>query len=162
MSNQESFEVVSGPKGIWGWNTIPILNLAFCVVSSLYFALMVHIPPFFNGSMSGLLSSHSETYNPMLAILVCVEVVVYFVMVAFSVYALGLVWRRSVRYPKIAKRFFWGVAIFTALDNIAAMLVGVNVDPSVARRVIGSVMFAWIWASYYAKSLRIKNTFVNP
>lgn len=150
-----------GPKGIWGWNTIPMLNLLLIAIMC-FRTVVEETLLFFNGSMWAILTESCEAYNPLLGVLVVVECACGLVVGILCIYALILAGRRSSSYPRLAGILFWVSAIWGLIDNVAvAHIANLAVAKDKITGIIRGFVFAVIWPSYFMQSVRIKNTFVN-
>jgi len=152
---------VDGPQGIWGWNTIPILNLILLMCGALFTGVTSQIPVISNGTMRALLTSGLESYNLPLACLIMLELGFNIALVTLAASALLLVARRSASYPGMASAVFWISAVGAVVDILAARALNVELDGSAVGGMFRGVVFAMIWSTYFCKSVRIRNTFVN-
>ena len=150
-----------GCVGIWGWNTIPVLNLIAVIGGGLYMAATQHFPAFFNGLMWAFWTKGCEAYNFPMGVFIAIELAFNLGLATFAFYALILLAKRSVSYPKLTTRIFWTAAVAAGLDFIVARHFQIEVTAREKQEMFRGAIFAMIWMSYFAKSERIKNTFVN-
>lgn len=150
---------VVGPKGIWGWNTIPMLNVLAMVLLGAWGIWHEYTPIFFNGAATALSTPGNEAYNPPLLNLIIFETVGNFALVAFSLMVLIFLFRRNKRYPKLCTILFWSAVLFEGIDVSAAIFQGVKIAESSTRDLLRSFVFAVIWMKYFKSSVRIANTF---
>ena len=145
---EPEFEKAKVPRGIWGWNTIPILNLVAIVVSTFFAATTYYFPMFFNGCKS-------------FGCFVAIELAFNLFIATVAVYALILVAKRSMTYPSLTTKLFWICAVGNIVNLIVARHFNVEISTSEALGMIRGTAFAMIWMAYFSGSARIKNTFVN-
>ena len=150
-----------GPKGIWGWNTIPILNLVAIVGGAFYMVATLHFPLFFNGTMWAFWTKECEAYNLSLGCFIAIELACNLFMATVAVYALILVAKRSATYPSLTTKLFWISAIGVIIDLAVARHFNLEVSAKEAQEAFRGTVFAMIWMAYFSRSVRIKNTFVN-
>lgn len=154
-------EDATGPQGIWGWNTIPILNLIVLAGSAFYMVATQHFPAFFNGTMWAFWTKGSEAYNVPLGCFIAIELAYNLFFATAAIYALILVAKRSATYPGLTTKLFWISAVGAGLDLGAADYFNIEITAKEAQEVFRETVFAMIWMAYFSKSVRIKNTFVN-
>lgn len=152
---------VTGPKGIWGWNTIPILNLITLAGGAFYMAATQHFPAFFNGTMWAFWTKGCEAYNARLGCFIAIELAYNLFLATVAICALVLVAKRSATYPGLTTKLFWISAVGAGLDLGAARYFNIEITAKEAQEVFRGTVFAMIWMAYFSKSVRIKNTFVN-
>jgi len=150
-----------GPKGIWGWNTIPILNLVMIAGQCGLMMVQNHFPLFFDGTMWALWNPGHEAYNVSLGCMIVLEVAYNLFVATAAVYALVLVFRRSATYPKFTAKLFWFTAVCCILDYVAVSHFQIEITPKEIQQSVRGLVFALIWTAYFRKSVRIRNTFVN-
>ena len=152
---------VVGPKGIWGWNIIPMLNVLAMVLLGAWGIWHEYTPIFFNGTAAALSTPGNEAYNPPLLNLIVFETVGNFAIVAFSLMVLICLFKRDKRYPKLCAVLFWSAALFEGIDIAAAAFQEVKLEESSPRDLLRSLVFAVIWMKYFKSSVRIANTFTG-
>ena len=150
-----------GPKGIWGWNTIPILNLIALAGGAFFLAATQHFPAFFNGTMWAFWTKGCEAYNAPLGYFIATELAYNLFLATAAIYALILVARRSVTYPRWTTKLFWISAVGAGIDLGVAHYFNIEITAKEKQEVFRGTVFALIWMAYFSKSVRIKNTFVN-
>lgn len=160
-SSTPKTDAASGPVGIWGWNTIPMLNLLWLAALCLFVSARDDLPLFFNGTMCALLTKECEAYNPILCVFIAIEVACLITLGILCIYVLVLAKRRSSSYPRLATILFWVYAIWGLVDSTVANQINPE-DCSVdIIEITRGFVFAAIWTSYFMQSVRIKNTFVS-
>ena len=152
---------VVGPKGIWGWNTIPMLNVLAMVLLGAWGIWHEYTPIFFNGTATALSTPGNEAYNPPLLNLIIFETAGNFVLVAFSLMVLICLFKQDKRYPKLCTVLFWSAALFEGIDIAAATFQEVKLEESSPRDLLRVIVFAVIWMAYFKSSVRIANTFTG-
>ena len=159
-SEPDSTDVV-GPKGIWGWNTIPLLNVFAIVLIGVWVIWHEHAPIFFNGVAAALSTSGNEAYNPPLLNLIIFETVGNFSIVAFSLIVLINLFKRNKSYPKLCTMLFWSLVLFKGVDIASVVSQGGKLEDSSIRDLFCDFVFAVIWMKYFKSSVRIANTFTQ-
>jgi len=150
-----------GPKGIWGWNTIPLLNVFAMVLLGAWGIWHEYAPIFFNGVASALSTPGNDAYNPPLLNLIIFETVGNFAIVAFSLIVLISLFKRNKSYPKLCTILFWLAVVLEGVDAVAAVFQGVKLDEGSIRDLFRALVFAVIWTKYFKSSVRIANTFTQ-
>lgn len=150
-----------GPKGIWGWNTIPILNLIAMAGMAFYASFSQGFPLFLNGTMWAFWTKGCEAYNPNLGLLISAELAFQLVLATVSVYALILVAKRSSSYPGLTFVLFCTAAIGGVVELIIMHNLNLETTSEQVMDACRTAGFAVIWRTYFSMSMRIKNTFVN-
>ncbi len=72
-----------------------------------------------------------------------------------------LFFKKKRIYPKLAIALIVIGNIIVGLDTMFGYLVGLNIIGSEIAMDIGRLIAGILWISYFIKSRRIKNTFVN-
>ena len=152
---------IKSPKGIWGWNTIPVLNVVALVLIGVWGMWHEYAPVYFNGVAAALSTPGNEAYNPPLLNLMIFETVSNFVLVASGLIVLVSLVKRNERYPRLCTILLWMAALFECADLVAAVLQGVKLEENFAKDLIRSFVFAVIWMKYFKSSVRIANTFTE-
>lgn len=153
-----------GPSGIGGWLVLPALGLVVTPLMILY-QLYTNFLPLANAdSWSAMIDRQSPIYHPLLVPLIIWEIGMNVVLLAVTIYAAILFFRRSKRAP------VW--VIMWLILSLGIMLIDAAVGsqiPVIAKegfrdslRDLGrSITGAAVWIPYFLLSKRVKSTFVE-
>ena len=152
-------------RGLGGWLIIPAIGL---VVSPIIWAVSLHndfLPIFQEGYWEILTTPGSETYHPLWAPIIILEIVGNTLFIIFDIALIFLFFARSYRFPTLFIIFLASHLLFVVSDFFLAYLipaVAAESDPESAKQIIRSIIGAAIWIPYFLTSQRVKNTFVKP
>lgn len=155
-------EVPKGPVGIWGWNTIPLLNLAGIAIMTVVQFIKLYLPLIENGAMQNIISGRG---NGMLsqqeALFVFLESVGTILIAVFAVRVIGLAFARRRLYPKACTWLFAVNALLSIIGIVVTAHLGYSAEGGDVKTAVQGLVFSIIWGMYFSKSERIKNTFTR-
>lgn len=153
-------EEVKKYNKIGGWLFLVIFGWVVSLVR--YFSFMFDIYKMYeDGIFEVLRDINSDYYNPNLVPLIELEFIVYLICVIAIIYGLVLMFKKKKSYPNYAIGFIILVQLFSVIDLILGSTVGVKITSESVGQVVGSIFGAIIWISYFKKSVRVKQTFIN-
>lgn len=155
-------EEPKGPVGIWGWNTIPLLNLAGIVIMTVIQFFKLYLPLIENGAMQNCISGWGNgILNQQEALCVFLESVGTILIAVFAIRVIELAFARRRLYPKACTWLFVMNALLSIIGLVFAAHLGYSAEGGDVKTAVRGLMFAIIWGMYFAKSERIKNTFTR-
>jgi hypothetical protein len=152
----------NAPQGVGGWLIFPVIGLMMVLILLSYTLLTRYWPIFRDGAWKELTTPRSATYHHLWGPLITFEIIGTLIIVALAMATLVLIFRKSKMTPALAIAFACTCAALPVLDHFFAELipaVAQQSDPADARELIGAVVGAVIWISYFLVSRRVKATF---
>jgi len=116
---------------------------------------------YIDGSIKLLSDKEGNYYNPQVVLLINFEMIVNILFLLFTVIVMFYLFKKKRIYPKLAIALIVIGNIIVGLDTMFGYLVGLNIIGSEIAMDIGRLIAGILWISYFIKSRRIKNTFVN-
>lgn len=143
-----------GPQGLGGWMILPtivtMLSPVQIILSLLY--------EFLTMTASGLWTRAPQALKNFLA----GEIAFSILMALGWIYCVGLLFKKSRRFPAFFIGMFLATFAFNGVDAlISALVFGAKLTSADLKGVIGSAVGCLIWIPYMIVSRRVGNTFVN-
>ena len=146
------------PKGIGGWLILVIIGYGIGIFKSLLLVLQLgyHL---LNGEVK--MSILSQGFNEQsILMMIYYEWVGNMLLLALMIICLVLLFSKKKLFPKFAIWVKVGVVLFILSDFLLAYFLEIQIHSSEKGTLIGSVLHAIIWITYFIKSERVKNTFM--
>jgi len=150
-----------GPVGIGGWLILPVIALFVGPVRLATLVALDYLPLFERAVWGNLTTPGSALYHPLWAPAIWFELASAIVLVAFDLWVLVLLFRRSPQFPKAFVAFALVNLFLTLADSVLVLQI-----PAVAqkgfpgtREIGGALAFAALWVPYMLVSKRVRNTF---
>jgi len=163
VETSSSSEYVSKPKkeptGIGGWLILPMLGLFLTPVFSLISIAQI-LPFFSDGTWEALTDPASPDYLPLFGMTLLFELFFSIGFIGYAIIALILLFKKHYLFPKIMIAVYLINVFYMITDHILVNMIAPE-DPEPITDVAKSIIAALIWCSYFTKSVRVKNTFVN-
>jgi hypothetical protein len=154
------------PAGIGGWLILPALGLA---ISPIWqgIRLVRDIIPSLNPSLLGSLSDPtSNNYSALWVPTILFEAVSDVLLFALTLWLAYLFFfRKSVFVPRLYVIWIASHLVMQTVDWLLTMnlpLAGEHPNSGVPADLRRSIIGAVIWIPYFIRSVRVKNTFINP
>lgn len=160
---QDNERRAAGPTGIGGWLVLVAIGLVISPFRLLVFAGQTYLPIFRDGTWSLLTTPGSESYDPMWAPVLILEVLGNLGFILAGVWLVVLFFKLSPWFPKA---YIWVAVInpvFIILDAWLAshVVAGPMFDPETGAELGKAILAALIWVPYMLVSKRVRNTFVS-
>ncbi|MBT8523996.1 DUF2569 domain-containing protein [Polynucleobacter paneuropaeus] len=157
----------SNLAGIGGWLILPAIGLPIGLLKILfgcYDLIKTYSVP---GVLDLMTTPSTKFYVPYLFGLLTFEALINIFFIANISYAIYLFFTKSVKAPKTIILFYIVYSLGMLVDTILSMvLIPENLTKDVLGSQIGAVIGAFltlaIWGTYFYRSERVKNTFINP
>jgi hypothetical protein len=157
----------SNLAGIGGWLILPAIGLPIVLLKILfgcYDLIKTYSVP---GVLDLMTTPSTKFYVPYLFGLLTFEALINIFLIANISYAIYLFFTKSVKAPKTIILFYIVYSLGMLVDTILSMvLIPENLTKDVLGSQIGAVIGAFltlaIWGTYFYRSERVKNTFINP
>lgn len=163
MTDQTAAAPVSGPQGIGGWLILPLIGLVGTLGFTIYnlFGLFTEIPP---AQLIDFLMSDEPSFAPLRnAIWASLAGGIAVIVTAISALILMLTRKRGL--PAAMYIHYIVLLAAAAAEYYAAGILEDHGDPSLKQDAIKGLgraaVAALIWIPYFAKSVRVKNTFIR-
>ncbi len=148
------------PAGLGGWLHVPMIGMIGTPLLQL-----------FRLTQTGQLFATVDGFGPLGTLFVTTELALRLaLLLAAPTWLLVLFFKRDRRFPKLYIHWQTALGIFVLLDWLLSyalfhtMIEGSHLsffDPVFLRPVATAAVGVFIWSPYMAKSVRVKNTFVN-
>jgi len=149
-----------GLNGLGGWLIFIIFGFIASIIQN-FMSMKSIIELYKTGIIKSLLDSQHEYYNVKLFYLVNFELVgVSFAIIA-TVAALVMYFKKKSLFPKFAIGIILYSLIYSFLDLSFCYLIDLGVSSNIIEQFVGAIFGGCIKITYFLKSVRVKNTFVN-
>jgi membrane-bound metal-dependent hydrolase YbcI (DUF457 family) len=149
-----------GIKGLGGW--LILVGLGYFVGIIRCSILVKQILDLYSDGSMGILSNpQNDNYDSLLYLLINFELIANIVFIIALVGALFFFFLKKKIFPKYAIMFIVVTNLFALLDMFMGKGIGLEVLSTERSKLIGGLIGVVIWISYFIKSERVKNTFVN-
>jgi len=120
-------------EGIGGWLIIPIIGFFITIIINFLAVINLFLSYSFTDAVNSVL--------------------LYLILITFSIIALNMIWKKR----KDAK--FWCIVAlsFYGIINLATSFLNGDGSPYILGGMVGTIL----WITYFIKSKRVKNTFIN-
>lgn len=144
------------PVGGWLILVAVILGL-----TGLFSALVLISSDYFSLTTWNLVASGKQVLGYKLFI--TMEVICFIILMCYSVYCLILLINKRDILPQLIINYFLFTAAFFGIDFICTLVLKHNkfVEPH-PYALIYSIIMAFIWITYFKKSIRVEDTFIVP
>ncbi|BBH19556.1 hypothetical protein Back11_09010 [Paenibacillus baekrokdamisoli] len=139
--------------GLWGTACSAIINIVFNI-----------LPIFNNGQWEELTDPGSNSYNSMWSIAIPYEMIGSLVLLVALAVAFTLFYRKKRLLRSFLIYFYIAYAVYSLGDYFMIQSIPEIQDLGVSdslTALIRTLITCVIWASYYGKSIRVRNTFVR-
>ncbi len=154
------------PVGIGGWLVFPALGLIvtpFTMGFQFYRDLLPALTP---EVWNAVTDPQSAAYHPLWAPVIIFEVLANLALIFFTLLLSWLFFSRSKRVPALFVLWLALLAGTQIVDQLLTAqipaLAEQPTDPAVMRDLARSIISAAVWIPYFLKSVRVKNTFIEP
>ncbi|MGF1572784.1 MAG: DUF2569 domain-containing protein [Sumerlaeia bacterium] len=154
-------EIHAGLK-IGGLLYLLAIGIVLAPIRMIIFTIVTFAPVILDGTIVSLFVS-GENYNPMLGILLVVEIIVNTFLILAFIFLAVVFFRRSRYFPPLYVFLFIFNLLFIIIDQILvyAILPDLDFDPTIYREAGIMLVVGSLWSTYLFVSKRAKNTFVN-
>jgi hypothetical protein len=151
-----------GPTGIGGW--LLVLAVGICLSPLLILkGIGENLHVLSDDTWEAITTPGNPAYHPLFGPLVIAELLVQLTLLVGSVVALVYFFTKSHRFPPFMIALMIGGVAYIAADTVAASLI---IPPAYAGRLGEQILEmarvvipTLIWATYLARSKRVRNTF---
>lgn len=143
-------QTTAGPTGIGGWLLVPALGL---IVGPIRTAIQVWTTfPLLSG-----IDGQSKLY-----LFVLLEIIANLGLIAFTFIVAAAFFRREATVPRLYQVLLAATLALVVADAwIAVGMFNVPLDREDTRTIMTTIVAFMIWVPYFARSVRVRNTFVE-
>ncbi|UHA72790.1 DUF2569 domain-containing protein [Paenibacillus sp. 481] len=150
-------------QGLGGWLIIVQIGLILTLISQVVSLLLVQIPFLSSKEWDFITNSSSEYYDPMLIVLVVVEIIGSIALLIFAIVTLTYFYKRKKSLPQLYIMMFGFNLIYAIVCAILFYQISIPMeeDTSIVKTVFRAALTCLIWTPYFLRSKRVKATFIN-
>lgn len=156
----DNIDVNVGIKGLGGWLILVGIGYFIGIIRQGILVKQA-FDVYHNGTMKMLSNPQHPQYNSKLFWLVNMELIGSIVIIIVLVGALILFFSKKKIFPKYAIIFIVFSNLYLLLDIFMVDAIGLAVSADDISGATQGFISAAIWITYFIKSERVKNTFVN-
>jgi Protein of unknown function (DUF2569) len=151
-------------EGLGGWLILVLLGLIIWPIRNIIELVPLYAPFMDIAAWKVLFDAASEAYNPPLAFLLIVEILINLMLLVANGVAVIFFFQKRSAFPKLYICILAGSAIFILLDTLLVSYLLPTADAfdqETTKEIIRSIVGAFIWISYILVSKRVEATFVH-
>lgn len=163
-SSQPQTNHIEKYESIGGWLILVAIGLILSPLMIAGQTFPMYSEIFSNGTWEAISTVSSETYNPALAFLIKLEMLINGVLFLIWIYMWFLFFSKKREFPMWFITISLFTLIFIIVDAVAISSVmsnEENFDADTAKQFFRSLISSMVWIPYMLISKRVKSTFVN-
>jgi hypothetical protein len=146
--------------GFGGWLVLVAIGLIFTFGNALYYLIDTLIPLYQNDQIQ-LLTEKYPNYNH----LVYLESFMYLMYIILPLYIGFLCWKQKKLFTTMMIVYLMINPVFNIIHHYVMTTISIlSTDKLIAQEntsLIRSILSGFIWISYFLRSKRVRNTYVN-
>lgn len=157
-----------GPVGIGGWLILPLIGLIINPFLLFYY-LMTDVFPYLNAeTWERLTSTNGDLYHPLFGPIVIIELIYIPATILAIIALLFLFFKKKSIFPKLMMIYLGTTLILDTLTgyiNLQIILSAYGNNPITSQEftfnVLRAMLITSVWITYFSRSKRVKNTFIQ-
>lgn len=151
-------------QGIRGWLILVALGVIIAPIRIAILMATTYPELFSDGTWQAITDQAGQSYNPRLATLLIIEIVVNAAFIVAWLFAAYLMFTKKAFFPKWYIGLLLLSLVFIFLDTFFTTWAVPEVemfDPDTVKEIAKTALDVVIWVPYMLVSKRVKATFVN-